>query len=90
MGATLAAKTFILRAGENHDRYGDPYEFAAHVLLINNLAYVEGAAGHITRQLLRDIEAELLKIGAKRVVWDRKINGFDSRAYQLGDAERVE
>lgn len=71
MGANIRMVTGIIRAGSQLKEYGDPYEFAATVVIVADQAYIMGAAGKFTRQMFYDIKFQLANMGVTKVHWDR-------------------
>ena len=74
MGATLTPVVYVLRAGPEHEEYGDPYEFAATVAVVDGTAYLHGAAAKMD-----------LKTG-KAIVMGKENRGHDNQT-RLRDLE---
>jgi len=61
----------VIRGGTKFEKFGDPYEFSATIIVQDNEAFIMGASGIFTRQLFYDIKIQLHNMGIKKVHWDR-------------------
>ena len=76
MGVTLEPVTgFLLRAGTNHNRYGDPYPFACHVQVDDNKATLKAGRGEMYPRMFSEILRVVLKMGFSEVKWQRIKDG---------------
>ena len=63
---------FVVRAGPEMQKYGDPYNFSCTVTLIDSVAYVQGASGELPRASeVRSFIKYMYRLGAKSVEWER-------------------
>ena len=71
---TLEPIVFLLRSGEDHHKYGDPYQFTATVVRIGSTAHIYAGVGTIPkRNEIRDV---LKQHGFDSVMWERIENGM--------------
>ena len=75
MGVTLTPVVFVLRAGPEHEKYGDDYELAATVIVLNGVAEMLGGTDGITIKMAKDIKRAFRKIGVTQGGYERRING---------------
>uniref|UniRef100_A0A6M3KGZ3 Uncharacterized protein n=1 Tax=viral metagenome TaxID=1070528 RepID=A0A6M3KGZ3_9ZZZZ len=75
MGATLTPVVYVLRAGPEHEEYGDPYEFAATVTVVDGTAYLQGAAAKMDLKTGKAIVTALKQQGIRRIKWEKKTGG---------------
>ena len=76
MKATFEITGGILRAGEKHLVYGDPFEFSCSIVCYDNeTAFLKGAIGGLTKPMVREIADCLYHMGFTSAVWVRKKNG---------------
>lgn len=64
--------TGVIRAGSSFEKFGDPYEFSATVVFVETDAYIMGATGTFSKKIFSAIKAEMIRLGMKRVFWERK------------------
>jgi hypothetical protein len=64
-------RTGILRAGDELDKYLDPYEFSCIIQIKDNMAYLKGGCGAFKPGWKTHVYRELLKHGVEYVYWDR-------------------
>lgn len=63
---------FVVRAGQDMHKFGDPYNFSCTVTLVDSVAYVQGASGELPRASeVRSFIKYMYSLGAKSVVWER-------------------
>lgn len=63
---------FVVRAGPDMNKFGDPYNFSCTVTLVQDIAYVQAASGELPKASeVREFIRSMYKIGAKKVVWER-------------------
>jgi hypothetical protein len=72
VGVLLEPTVAVLRAGEGLNRYGDPYEFSATVIIRGRQAEIIGGAGRFDPKWRREIRTELRAWGIDEVVFERK------------------
>ena len=74
MAAEIEWIVGIVRAGEDFENHGDPYEFSCTVNLRGEEAELIGGCGEITPTIWREIKQALLAKGITRAQW-RRVNG---------------
>lgn len=72
MGVSIHPVTLQIRAGSQHDKYGDPYDIAVDMQLLGkDRAYLSCARGTLTRAVYAEIGARLREMGIVQVEWER-------------------
>ena len=64
----------IIRAGAEHEEYGDPYEFSTIVIIKDSVAIFKGAVSVTKFNILairNKLRALLKELGVKEVRWER-------------------
>lgn len=79
MPATLEAIVAVLRVGEGHQKLGDPYEFAATVVIRGAVAEIVGGTGSLKARYRHDILDALRAAGVTNIVFDRMGRGAKKR-----------
>lgn len=69
-----AEKIFLMRCGNKHQVYGDPYTFSAVWLVNGPIAELKGAYGHIFD--IRELKAAARQHGVELVTWERCLSGI--------------
>lgn len=62
----------VAREGKQFESYGDEYDFAATIRIVDGEAEVMGAAGKVTAHTRKALLKELNKIGVTKLWWRRK------------------
>ena len=76
MGVTLEPVTgFLLRAGTNHNRYGDPYPFACHVDVKDGVATLKAGRGELYPKFYTEMFRTVIKMDFREVHWQRIKDG---------------
>lgn len=71
MGVHIEMITGIIRGGESFKSYGDHFDFSATVIIKDKEAFIMGASGKFSREVLREIMRSLADMGVKRIQWER-------------------
>jgi len=71
---TLEPIVFLLRSGEDHHKYGDPYQFTATVVKIGSTAHIYAGVG--TSPKRSEIREVLRQYGFDQAMWERIENGI--------------
>lgn len=69
-----AEKIFLMRCGNKHQVYGDPYTFSAACLVNGPVAELKGAYGHLFD--IRAIKEALRPHSIELVTWERCLSGI--------------
>lgn len=82
MAASIETVVAVLRIGDRHDKFGDPYEFAATVIIRGETAEIIGAGGTFKPHFRSAVIEALKPLGVKRIFFDR-INHKPRRIVRL-------
>ena len=76
MPISLNVTSCVCRCGDNHFKYGDPYEFVFLIQIVDHIAYLTSGNGKFKIKWKDQILNELKKFNVKCVVWTRiRTNG---------------
>lgn len=77
MGIILEPITLIWRSGPELNRFGDPFNFVATIIIDNEIAHIKGAAGTLPNiKEVRNLSSILRKqYAVKDIKWERLKNG---------------
>ena len=76
MGVSIQPITLQIRAGSQHESYGDPYDIAVDMQLLGQgRAYLSCARGTLTRAAYKEIGERLKEMGVTDVEWERRSCG---------------
>lgn len=80
MGITLTPLTgnenYIIRGGDNHNKYGDAYDLVCVVSIESDTAHILAMCGKMNQKRKHEIEAELRAMCVKRADWSRVKKGI--------------
>jgi len=79
MKAHIQATCLCIRAGEDFEKFGDPYDFACQAVVVGDTAFIFGAAGKYSRGTREAIRKELDAIGIANVEWSRLHGGEEKK-----------
>lgn len=80
---TQEAATLILRAGPDHCEHGDPWEFAATVIIAGTTARVVAGRGKWRREYLGMALNLLADFGIDQVAWERRDKSGELREHKF-------
>jgi len=66
---------YVLRASDNGEGIGGPYEFSATVIVRGSSAEIIGASGSLKLRWYREMRRQLNAIGVERVMFQRTPDG---------------
>lgn len=69
MGITLEPIAFDLRAGPEHEKHGDRWDFGCTVVKVGRMAYLKAGRGELPH--IAEIRAALIDAGFTHVKWER-------------------
>ncbi len=70
MSIHLEPLTAVLRIGDDLEKFGDPYEFSATVVLRGSRAEIVSSAGKFDPKWHEDVDRALLSWGVTKLVFD--------------------
>jgi len=70
---------WIIRGGENHHEFGDPFTFSVTAVKISNdVVEFRGLNGKVSLSDAKDIKFLFEAMGFKKGTWERKKNAMDN------------
>lgn len=77
---SLEPLIMIVRAGRDHHKFGDPFEFVATIMIDGGVAHIKGANGELpSKDTIKSFFNKLKsEYGVKKFKWEHKGKDYQS------------
>lgn len=72
MKASIDWNVGLIRAGKDHHKYGDPFEFIVSIMRQDKKAFLMGASGTFNKETYQAVHEVLKTLDLEIVEWERK------------------